>query len=153
MERLAVIYLLKLRYGDGFATRAGGAWRLIFVMALMPWLRRYRLDDGPPVGGGGGNDVNVVNKSGGALLEEGETFIEDVKKDDVQEDVPIEDVKKDEDAEATNVHHVLSKKEEENSQLQEYVRKLEEKLHELGHAFEMDDELKEDILDQLLNPV
>jgi hypothetical protein len=46
MERLAVIYLLKLRYGKEFGTRAGGQWRLIFVLALMPWLRRYRLEDG-----------------------------------------------------------------------------------------------------------
>jgi hypothetical protein len=47
MERLSVIYLLKLRYGEQFGHRAGGQWRLIFVIALMPWLRRYRLDDGP----------------------------------------------------------------------------------------------------------
>ena len=47
MERLAIIYLLKLRYGDDFCNRAGGQWRLIFVLALMPWLRRYRLHDGP----------------------------------------------------------------------------------------------------------
>jgi hypothetical protein len=45
MERLGVIYLLKLRYGEHFGNRAGGQWRLIFVIALMPWLRRYRLDD------------------------------------------------------------------------------------------------------------
>lgn len=46
IERLGVIYILKLRYGDAFGSRAGGAWRLIFTMALMPWLRRYRLQDG-----------------------------------------------------------------------------------------------------------
>lgn len=40
-----MIYMLKLKYGDDFATRSGGAWRLIFALALMPWLRRYRLDD------------------------------------------------------------------------------------------------------------
>ena len=39
------MYMLKLRHGDSFATRSGSAWRLIFVLALMPWLRRYRLDD------------------------------------------------------------------------------------------------------------
>ena len=45
MERLSVLYMMKLRYGDKFGSRAGSAWRLIFVMALMPWLRRYRLDE------------------------------------------------------------------------------------------------------------
>ena len=45
MERLGVMYMLKLRYGDDFANRAGSAWRLIFVMALMPWLRRFRVDE------------------------------------------------------------------------------------------------------------
>ena len=43
MERLGVLYLLKLQHGNKFGTRAGSAWRLIFVQALMPWLRRYRL--------------------------------------------------------------------------------------------------------------
>jgi hypothetical protein len=194
MERLAVIYLLKLRYGDDFATRAGGAWRLLFVMALMPWLRRYRLDDGPE----GGEDIKA-NKRTSA---EGETAIEEPK-DDVQEEasrtedsndgtsktevsdvhqVPseksnhtlvegestIEDVKGDvqeillpmEDStgrtvsEATDVHPpVLSKREEEKRKLQNYIRKLEGKLHELGHVFEIDDEFKEDIIDQIFNPV
>ena len=45
MERLGVIYMLKLRHGEEFGTRSGSAWRLIMVMALMPWLRRYRLDE------------------------------------------------------------------------------------------------------------
>jgi hypothetical protein len=45
MERLGVMYMLKLRHGDDFASRAGSAWRLIFVMALMPWLRRFRVDE------------------------------------------------------------------------------------------------------------
>lgn len=46
IERLATIYILKLRHGGDFGSRAGGAWRLIFVMAMMPWLRRFRLDEG-----------------------------------------------------------------------------------------------------------
>mmetsp|Transcript_26265 Transcript_26265/g.61054 ORF Transcript_26265/g.61054 Transcript_26265/m.61054 type:complete len:99 (-) Transcript_26265:298-594(-) len=45
MERLGVTYMLKLRHGDDFGTRAGSAWRLIVVLALMPWLRRFRLDE------------------------------------------------------------------------------------------------------------
>ena len=47
---LGYLYLMQLRYKDGqFATRPNSAWRLVFVMALMPWLHKYRqlarLDD------------------------------------------------------------------------------------------------------------
>lgn len=66
MERLAVIYILKLRHGDAFGSRAGAAWRLIFTMALMPWLRRYRLDDGPIDGG-----ADCTNEPESALQEDG----------------------------------------------------------------------------------
>jgi len=43
IERLGAMYLYKLRYGSKFATRAGSAWRLLFVTALMPWLQKYRI--------------------------------------------------------------------------------------------------------------
>jgi hypothetical protein len=43
MERWASLFLLKLRHGDGFGTSAGAAWRILFTMALMPWLRNYRV--------------------------------------------------------------------------------------------------------------
>ncbi|CAJ1938695.1 unnamed protein product [Cylindrotheca closterium] len=43
MERLGTMYLYKLKYGAEFATRAGSAWRLLFVTALMPWLQKYRI--------------------------------------------------------------------------------------------------------------
>ena len=43
IERFGQICLLKLRCGPRFATRAGSAWRLLFVMSLFPWLRRYRV--------------------------------------------------------------------------------------------------------------
>jgi len=42
IERLASLYLLKLNLGDSFATRAGSAWRLLYALTLMPWLRKYR---------------------------------------------------------------------------------------------------------------
>lgn len=43
LERLGLMYMMKLRYGNQFGTRAGSIWRLLFVFALMPWLRRYRI--------------------------------------------------------------------------------------------------------------
>lgn len=42
IERLCLLYLLKLYHGRNFASRAGSSWRLLFVLALMPWLRGYR---------------------------------------------------------------------------------------------------------------
>ena len=44
IETLGVMYLMKLRYGDHFGKRAGSAWRLVFVYALMPWLNTYRIN-------------------------------------------------------------------------------------------------------------
>uniref|UniRef100_A0A6U6KSK7 Uncharacterized protein n=2 Tax=Odontella aurita TaxID=265563 RepID=A0A6U6KSK7_9STRA len=43
IEMLGTVYMLKLRHGDYFGSRAGSCWRLIFVFALMPWLSKYRL--------------------------------------------------------------------------------------------------------------
>ena len=45
MERLGQLYMLKLRHSDDFGLTAGSAWRIIVVQALMPWLRRYRIDE------------------------------------------------------------------------------------------------------------
>merc|ERR1712226_1501254 len=45
MERLGTMYMMKLRYQDQFSTPAGATWRLLFVMALMPWLRKYRIQN------------------------------------------------------------------------------------------------------------
>lgn len=37
--------MMKLRYGNQFSTTAGATWRLLFVIALMPWLRTYRIQE------------------------------------------------------------------------------------------------------------
>ena len=49
IERIGVMYMMKLKYRDGFGRESGTSWRLLFVFALLPWLRKYRLragDDG-----------------------------------------------------------------------------------------------------------
>jgi len=43
IERLGLVYMLKLRHGNKFCTEGGSAWRVLFVLALMPWLCKYRL--------------------------------------------------------------------------------------------------------------
>jgi len=45
IERLGVMYMMKLRHGNRFGSQAGSTWRLLFVFALMPWLRKYRIQD------------------------------------------------------------------------------------------------------------
>jgi len=43
IERLGLMYMMKLQHGDKFGTQAGSIWRLLFVFALMPWLKKYRI--------------------------------------------------------------------------------------------------------------
>lgn len=43
IEILGTIYLMKLRYAKDFGSRAGSAWRLIFIYALLPWMHQYRI--------------------------------------------------------------------------------------------------------------
>lgn len=49
IERLGAMYLMKVRYGDDFSTRAGAMWRVLFVLAMFPWLRKYRFPPSPKV--------------------------------------------------------------------------------------------------------
>lgn len=42
IERLGYLYLLKLRHGPAFGSRGGAAFRILFTVALMPWLRSHR---------------------------------------------------------------------------------------------------------------
>jgi len=43
IERLGMMYMMKLRYRDRFGKKSGAIWRLLFVFALMPWLQKYRI--------------------------------------------------------------------------------------------------------------
>jgi hypothetical protein len=42
-----MMYMLKIRFGKSFGSRAGGCWRLLFVSALMPWLSSYNVTSLP----------------------------------------------------------------------------------------------------------
>jgi hypothetical protein len=44
IERLGLMYMLRLRHDD-FGSIAGTYWRLLFIYALMPWMRKYRNND------------------------------------------------------------------------------------------------------------
>jgi len=46
IERFGQLCLLKLRAPKSFGVRACSAWRLLFVLSVMPWLRKYRVLDG-----------------------------------------------------------------------------------------------------------
>lgn len=43
------MYMMKLRYGDDFGNRANSLWRVLFVLCLMPWMRKYRLRPLPTI--------------------------------------------------------------------------------------------------------
>ena len=45
IEILGTVYLMKLRYSRDFGSRAGSAWRLMFIYALMPWMHQYRIQN------------------------------------------------------------------------------------------------------------
>jgi len=42
IEQFGLLCLLKVRCRDVFGRRANAAWRLLFILTLMPWLTKYR---------------------------------------------------------------------------------------------------------------
>uniref|UniRef100_A0A7S2EIZ5 Uncharacterized protein n=1 Tax=Trieres chinensis TaxID=1514140 RepID=A0A7S2EIZ5_TRICV len=62
------MYLMKIRYGNDFCNRVGYCFRLIFAIALMPWLRKYRVLARPELMGD-----EVVNDPMAILPPQGKT--------------------------------------------------------------------------------
>lgn len=42
IERMAAMYLMRLKYRDHFCSDAGAAWRRLFIATLFPWILKYR---------------------------------------------------------------------------------------------------------------
>lgn len=59
IERLGMIYLMKIRHKEAFARTSGSCWRLLFVFALMPWLRKYRIAARPELEDDSGQDFDL----------------------------------------------------------------------------------------------
>lgn len=43
LDRLGLIYMLKLKHGKRLISKAGSCWRLLFTLVLFPWLRSHRV--------------------------------------------------------------------------------------------------------------
>ena len=43
IEQLTQMYLMQLRHGDKFVNNACTAWRQLLILAIMPWLTKYRV--------------------------------------------------------------------------------------------------------------
>lgn len=46
IDRLGTLYLMKLRHGDQFVSDVGTAWRRVLVLAVFPWLAKYKMSRG-----------------------------------------------------------------------------------------------------------
>jgi hypothetical protein len=70
IELLGLMYLMKLRHKENFGSAAGSAWRLLFVNALMPWLKKNRIQDtfARNIEGTGPSIANFSNEVFGGVI-------------------------------------------------------------------------------------
>jgi hypothetical protein len=43
IELFGMLCLLKLRHREQFGSRANACWRLLYVLSIMPWMKKYRV--------------------------------------------------------------------------------------------------------------
>jgi len=43
IDRLGLVFMLKLKHGPNFGGTANQRWRMLFTYTMMPWLRKYLL--------------------------------------------------------------------------------------------------------------
>lgn len=80
IERLGAMYLMKIKFGNNFSSRAGAIWRLLFVLALFPWLRKYRFPQLPSLPDEVDFDVSEANlMEEGAVSDDFDNAIEDYR--------------------------------------------------------------------------
>ena len=59
LVQLGQMCLMKLRHKENFGTKTGSIWRLLFVSALMPWLRKKRIQDNVDID----KEIEVIMKN------------------------------------------------------------------------------------------
>ena len=68
IELLGLMYLMKLRHKENFGSAGGSAWRLLFVTALMPWLKKRRIQESLLGDGVGQQGIGVAEEVLGGML-------------------------------------------------------------------------------------
>jgi hypothetical protein len=96
IERLGAMYLMKVRYGNEFSTRAGATWRILFVVAMFPWLRKYRFPSSPTIPDELDFDAHTMEEGDGASISGTSNLdandVEDYIIDSPEQDVPVKNV-------------------------------------------------------------
>ena len=59
---------MKLRHKENFGSAGGSAWRLLFVTALMPWLKKRRIQESLLGDGVGQQGIGVAEEVLGGML-------------------------------------------------------------------------------------
>lgn len=127
IEILGTMYLMKLRYSKSFGSRAGSAWRLMFVYALLPWMYQYRIHDYD-----GGEDIDLD-----AVVEKADADSEDTPPVALAFDSALTTIPDGSKVDLSSAEPLSLKAfinlEEENMKLRNKLKKLSVELREMQH--------------------